>query len=185
MSTMPKWLLVLIIGSVSVCLCCGGAAVFAGYKIRHSGPNVVAKVVAPIVGDSLADNRVTNGVFLINESDLDINNSAAPAGDANITTGSGTAQIAGLSTTISPDGIVVASPDGSSIRYAAMPVVLDGQIDMQIESGGDPLFGFFNFKQGIFDGIERAINDTLAARGLQATSITLHDGSIVIETTPV
>jgi hypothetical protein len=174
---MPRWLGILLVGSLAVFVTCVMLAIVMWSRAGSAVSHEVASVIATQVADN--SDRET-GEIVLTEADLDINNIVSFNGSCGVNLMVGNAEIYGVITEITPSDISFVCADK---KYSAVPVVVDGLVQLTAFEGPGGMIRLVLPRGKLKAGVEKGINDALAARGVTPTGIILHNGSITILTT--
>jgi hypothetical protein len=185
---MPRWLLIVLVAPLGLCVVCGSLGYFVALpKIRSSiaesqaaVADVMADAVATSVSRAIAAQSSSDGQLVLTPTDIDVNNTAAPASrQCGFNVGNVATRIYGVETAINPSGISIFC----IVTYAAVPVVTAGRVDLTQVTVSESAARFVFPMERFAEGVENGINRALLAAGLTPTSLTLGDGSLTIATT--
>src|SRR5215216_4498489 len=70
---MPRWVVIIIVGSLSVCVTCGSLGFLFWRKAQSSVSNEIASVIATQVADNIGTRTLATGEIVLTEDDLDVN----------------------------------------------------------------------------------------------------------------
>ena len=174
---MPRWVVILIVGSLAVCVTCASLGVVFWRRAGSAVSNEMANVIATQVADNIGTRALATGEIVLTEDDLDVNTHTTSDGSCGFNVVNSDAEIYGVTTEITPAGILFGC---AGARYSAVPVVLDSRVQLtQIETSNGVMDFVFS-KDKLKKGVEEGINSALAAKGVTPTGLTLQNGSITI-----
>jgi hypothetical protein len=177
---MGRWVLIIIGGSLALCL---GCVVIGVFVVRPRAQSAVASAMADAIATSAAGSISTSalatGELVLTADDLDVNNAISYSGSCGISVTNQETAIYGITTEITPAGIFVGCEGGN---YSAVPVVKDGRVEITEIEVSTGVLKVFLSKNNFEKGMEEGINRALAANKLTPIAITLDDGAMTILT---
>src|SRR5215216_1252357 len=174
---MPRWVVIIIVGSLSVCVTCGSLGFLFWRKAQSSVSNEIASVIATQVADNIGTRTLATGEIVLTEDDLDVNTFITLDGSCGFNVTNGDAEIYGIKTEITPTEILFGC---AGARYSAVPVVSDSRVQLTEIETSSGVMDFAFSKDKLKKGVEEGINSALAAKEVTPTGLTLRNGSITI-----
>jgi hypothetical protein len=174
---MPRWVAIIIVGSLAVCVTCGSLGFVFWRKAQSSVSNEIASVIATQVADNIGARALATGEIVLTEDDLDVNTFITLDGSCGFNVTNGDAEIYGVTTEITPTGIRFGC---AGAMYSAVPVILDGRVQLTQFETSNVMMNFVISQDKLKKGVEEGINSALAAKGVTPTGLTLRNGSITI-----
>jgi hypothetical protein len=177
---MARLAAIILGGTLVLCVACGTLV----YLFWNHEQTVVAQKVANVIATQVADNFGTSALetdqIVLTEDDLDVNTSIALDGSCGFNVTGGDAEIYGVTTEITPSKIAFGCAGES--MYSAIPVVHDGRVELTKFKTSSIITEIIFSKGKLKMGVEKGINDALAAKGVKPVGITLERGSMTILT---
>lgn len=168
---MPRLLVVTAGVLLALCVACVGLGYFVAIpRVKDGVEDGIDQAVSTYVVPQIAGIDVTPeaGTYTITEEA--INNQIAASN----------AELEGLRFLITPVGLQLGfGEQGRDVAYTAQVSAVDGEIDIQ-SANLDGIPGWILPASAITNGLERGINDYLAANNLVVTSVTMQDGSMTM-----
>ena len=176
---MPRWVIVLIIGFLVICVGCASLGFVFRRWTGSAVSNEMANVIATQVTGNIGVTALAAGEIVLTEIDLDVNTHTIDDGSCGFNVVNGDAEIYGVTTEITPAGITFGCAGGT---YSAVPVVIDGQVHLTEIDTSNAVIGVVLSKDKLMNGVEEGINGALDAKDVTPIEIALESGQLTILT---
>ncbi|HYJ13466.1 MAG TPA: hypothetical protein VEW66_07740 [Thermomicrobiales bacterium] len=180
-------MVVLLVGCVALV----GVGVLFGVpllkKLVESGQDNVIQVMQDSLyqssSEAIAGAGNTPGTVRMRDRDLTVNNTAV-AGEAGWETGTSGTVVYGFEVWFTPEGVHLGI--GNEAMYSGVPTILDERLELlDVRTMDVPAFMSLMSADDFEEVIEGGLNEALAAHDLLPTNLTLGDGEMIVNVSPM